>query len=90
MTVLFFEAVRVPCAHSKSNSTQHAAPSSTFRSIALGPRLTPLAVSSTRALQSSMRLPSASAEKPPKTTLCIAPMRAHASIAIGSSHTIGI
>ena len=29
------------------------------------------------------------AEKPPKTTLCIAPMRAHASIATTTSGIIG-
>ena len=33
---------------------------------------------------------SASAEKPPKTTVCGAPIRAHASIAIGSSGIIGM
>ena len=33
---------------------------------------------------------SASAEKPPKTTVWIAPIRAHASMAMGSSKTIGM
>ena len=37
-----------------------------------------------------MRSRSASGAKPPKTTLCGAPMRAQASIAIGSSGTIGM
>ncbi len=44
----------------------------------------PLQVMSTRALQSSMRLARASEEKPPNTTECTAPMRAHASMAMGS------
>lgn len=39
----------------------------------------PLQVMSTRALQSSMRDARASEEKPPNTTECTAPMRAHAS-----------
>ena len=33
---------------------------------------------------------SASAEKPPKTTVCGAPMRAQASMAIGSSGIMGM
>ena len=37
-----------------------------------------------------MRLANASAEKPPKTTEWTAPMRAHASIAIGRWGTIGM
>ena len=45
----------------------------------LRPRMAPLAVSSTRARQSTTRPASASAEKPPNTTVCTAPMRAHAS-----------
>ena len=41
-------------------------------------------------LQPSMREARDSAEKPPKTTECNAPMRAHASIAMGSSQTRGM
>ena len=37
-----------------------------------------------------MRDKSASAEKPPKTTECGAPIRAHANIAIAASGIIGI
>jgi hypothetical protein len=37
---------------------------------------------------SSMRSASAVDEKPPNTTECAAPMRVHASIAIGSSGTM--
>ncbi len=36
-----------------------------------------------------MRPASESGEKPPNTTECIAPMRAHASIAIAASGIIG-
>jgi hypothetical protein len=39
--------------------------------------------------QSWMRFFSDSAEKPPKTTLWMAPMRAQASMAMASSGTIG-
>ena len=44
----------------------------------------------TRASQSSSRLASASEEKPPNTTVCGAPRRAHASIAITVSGIIGM
>ena len=55
------------------------------------PRLNPpSAVISTLAWASLIRSRSASAEKPPKTTECTAPIRAQASIAIGSSGTIGM
>ena len=37
-----------------------------------------------------MRDASESREKPPKTTVCTAPIRAHASMAIASSGTIGM
>ena len=47
------------------------------------------AVIRTFASQSLMRSFTASAEKPPKTTECGAPMRAQASIAAGASGTIG-
>ena len=39
---------------------------------------------------SSIRVASALAENPPNTTLCGAPIRAQASMAIGSSGTIGM
>jgi hypothetical protein len=45
---------------------------------------------STLASASLMRSASASALKPPKTTVCGAPMRAQASIAMGSSGIIGM
>ena len=44
----------------------------------------------TRASQSWMRSLSAVEEKPPKTTVCGAPMRAHASIATTVSGIIGM
>ena len=44
----------------------------------------------TLALQSVTREASASAEKPPKTTVCGAPMRAQASIAMTASGIIGM
>ena len=61
-----------------------------LRPIALPRRQPPSAVMSTLAPQSLMRPDSASAEKPPKTTVCGAPIRAHASIAMGSSGIIGM
>ena len=42
------------------------------------------------AWESSIRPDSASAEKPANTTVCGAPIRAQASIAIGSSGIIGM
>jgi hypothetical protein len=45
-------------------------------------------VMTTSHAMSCSRPPSASAEKPPKTNVCGAPMRAHASIAIGASGTM--
>ena len=50
----------------------------------LAPRLTAEAVSTTEGRESRMRPASESAEKPANTTLCTAPIRAHASCA-GSS-----
>lgn len=44
----------------------------------------------TLASASLMRVASASAEKPPKTTECAAPMRAEASMAIAVSGIIGM
>jgi hypothetical protein len=47
-------------------------------------------VITTRASASWIRSTSACAEKPPKTTLCAAPIRAHASIATTVSGIIGM
>ena len=43
-----------------------------------------------RGVRSCMRTFKASAEKPPKTTLCVIPKRAQASSAMGSSGTMGM
>ena len=48
------------------------------------------AETTTFGLASSIRLASSCAAKPPKTTECTAPSRAHASIAITASGTIGM
>ena len=48
------------------------------------------AESMTFGLASSMRVASSLGAKPPNTTEWIAPMRAHASIAITASGTIGM
>ena len=61
-----------------------------LRSTALPRRQPPSAVMRSLAPQSLMRPASASAQKPPKTTVCGAPIRAQASIAIGSSGIIGM
>ena len=52
-------------------------------------RLPPSAVITTSTPQSRMRVDSASAEKPPKTTVCGAPRRAQASMATTASGIIG-
>ena len=52
-------------------------------------RRAPSTVTSALASENSMRSLTASAEKPPNTTLCGAPIRAHASIAITTSGIIG-
>ena len=61
-----------------------------LRPTALPRRQPPSAVMTTLACASLMRPASASAEKPPNTTVCGAPIRAQASIAIGSSGIIGM
>ena len=61
-----------------------------FIGIGLPRRSDVLQVISTLASETSMRSFTASTEKPPKTTLCVAPMRAHASIAAGVSGIIGM
>ena len=48
------------------------------------------AATTTSGLASSMRIDSSPGAKPPKTTECTAPMRAHASIATSASGTIGM
>ena len=53
-------------------------------------RQPPSAVITTFASASLIRPARASAEKPPKTTVCGAPIRAQASIAIGSSGIMGM
>ena len=52
-------------------------------------RRAPSMVTSALASENSIRSLTASGEKPPKTTLCGAPIRAQASIATTSSGTIG-
>ena len=52
-------------------------------------RRAPSTVIRTFASENSMRSLTDSALKPPKTTLCGAPMRAHASIATATSGIIG-
>ena len=61
-----------------------------LRPTSLPRRYPPSAVMRTFAPQSLMRPDSASAEKPPKMTVWGAPIRAQASIAIGSSGIIGM
>jgi hypothetical protein len=51
-------------------------------------RQPPSCVSTTLALQSLIRSRKLSAAKPPKTTVCAAPMRAHASIPTTTSGTM--
>ena len=61
-----------------------------FSGTMLPRRQAPSPVMSTLAPASWMRSRSESEEKPPNTTECAAPMRAHASSAIGSSGTMPI
>ena len=60
-----------------------------FDGVALAPRWPLSAQMSTLAPQLSIRALSASAEKPPNTIMWMAPMRAQASMTIGSSAIIG-
>lgn len=62
-----------------SAAMRHPSSAMAFRLIGLEPRITPEHVMSTLAWHPSMRPASASAEKPPNTTECSAPMRAQAS-----------
>ena len=61
-----------------------------FIGIGLPRRRFALAVTSSFASETSIRSLTDSTEKPPKTTLCVAPMRAQASIAAGVSGIIGM
>ena len=61
-----------------------------FMGIALAPRNVPLAVINVLQFESTIRSAKASAENPPKTTEWTAPIRAHASIAIIASTTMGM
>ncbi len=72
-----------------SGQSVRASSASRFSGISLPPLKPPSAVISILAPQSFMRLLSEAALYPPKTTLWITPMRAQASMAIGSSGTMG-
>ncbi len=61
-----------------------------FSSTILPRRQPPSAVMMTRALQSFTRSLIASLENPPKMTVWMMPSRAHASMAIAASGTIGM
>jgi len=67
-----------------------AASTTVLSGIGFAPRRTADAVSTILDFESPIRAASASAEKPPKTTEWTAPRRAQASIAAGSSGTIGM
>ena len=67
-----------------------AASTLAFSGTALPRRQPPSAVMHSLAPQSLMRSRSASAENPPNTTVCGAPMRVHASIATAASGIIGM
>ena len=60
-----------------------------FRPMGFAPRFTAVTVMTALGALSTMRCASASELKPPKTTEWMAPRRAHASIATGSSTRIG-
>ena len=67
-----------------------AASSSGLYSITLFGSTPQLAATTTMGLASSIRAASSAGANPPKTTECTAPRRAHASIAITASGTIGM
>lgn len=67
-----------------------ASSATALRSIHLAPRRTPSQVTITAALAATRRPARATGEKPPNTTECTAPMRAAASITVGSSTPIGM
>ena len=66
-----------------------ASSAAALRGTLLPPRSPPSAVIMMVPEQSRMRSRRASAEKPPNTTLWMAPMRAQASMAMGSSGIMG-
>jgi len=61
-----------------------------FMGIAFAPRKVPLAVMRVLQVESTILSASASAEKPPNTTECMAPILAQANIATAASGTIGM
>ncbi len=67
-----------------------AASTFAFRGITLPRRQPPSAVMTSFACASLLRSATASAEKPPKMTEWVAPMRAQASMATAASGTIGM
>ena len=67
-----------------------ASSTAAFSGAGLPRRYWPSAVITSLACASSMRERSASAEKPPNTTLCVRPSRAHASIEKIASGSIGM
>ena len=75
-----------------SSESSDSAMSSTFSFIGSGSprRSVASAVTSAFASENSIRSRTDSGEKPPKTTLWIAPMRAQPSIAATASGTIGM
>ncbi len=86
-----FSPVRFSTTMRWSDGTWGAASSTFFFRGTFAPLRQPAsAVSSTFAPASFIRSRSASAEKPPNTTECTAPMRAHASMAMAASGTMGM
>ncbi len=73
-----------------SPSPSIASSTPAFSGAALPRRYCPSVVITSLASASSMRALSAEAENPANTTECIAPSRAHASIAMIASGTIGM
>ena len=67
-----------------------AASTFAFKGMTLPRRHPPSAVMMHLLLASLLRSATASAENPPNTTECMAPMRAQASIAIAASGTFGM
>ena len=82
-TTMTFSTQSVP-------STSRARSTFIFSGVCLPPRKPSSAVMTSFDWLSTIRLARLSAEKPPKTTECTAPIRAQASIEIIASGTIGI
>ena len=86
---LTFPPVRSATTECSTPGAPSSASSALFLSgTVLPPRHPSSCVTSTVAPKTFMRSLSASAEKPPNTTVKAAPRRAHASMAMGSSGTI--